>query len=519
MFWIAPLAQADAAAADDYFADGNRLFRDDLYWAALLRYRQAEDEGLSSPLLRYNTGIAHYRAGQHIRARVALLNALDDSTLRTATHYNLGLNAYELGELSEALRWFRLARDQNQNEKIRKFSVVAISRIRDELARQDEQEVRADAREKKRAFTNLELRARIGFANDDNVYRTPDMPYVDLADSALPVVVPVVRSGAYLPLSLSARYQVNSMKHEGFFAGYRLSGRHYQDKQLQNANEYQHEIRFGNQYRRKEGTRTREVHSAFAVAQHDETYFDHDDGSIRNVGGVDVDGRLNYWRYGPQLTLRQSYEKLAFGVKLKGQLWNYDETVAAPEYDHEYFFASVFGQFKFVPSSLLRVTATGYSRRFGDRPGFDLDGAQRIGNPNIRYDYLSVRVTARQRITNSMWIGFDLGRTERVDQYVGYNDYTRDSVGFEFHWSAGDRLDIEVDGDFNLYDYPNAFAFHNALGGRKTQESGRIGITAAYRMTRHMSLVAEAQHRETQSNDTRIQYNKNQVIIGVRWDQ
>ena len=117
--------------AQQYFADGNRLFRDDLYWAALLRYRQAAEEGLSTPLLHYNMGVAHYRAGQHIRARESLLKARDDASLRVVVHYNLGLNAYQLGDTEEALRWFRLARDQDQNEKIQDYALVAISRIRD----------------------------------------------------------------------------------------------------------------------------------------------------------------------------------------------------------------------------------------------------------------------------------------------------------------------------------------------------------------------------------------------------
>jgi hypothetical protein len=60
---------AAAMSADELFRDGNRLFRDDLYWAALLRYEQAAEAGMDSPLLHYNTGVAHYKAGQHIRAR------------------------------------------------------------------------------------------------------------------------------------------------------------------------------------------------------------------------------------------------------------------------------------------------------------------------------------------------------------------------------------------------------------------------------------------------------------------
>ena len=62
---LLPAGPALAATASELFADGNRLFRDDLYWAALLRYREASDAGMDTPLLNYNTGVAHYRARQH----------------------------------------------------------------------------------------------------------------------------------------------------------------------------------------------------------------------------------------------------------------------------------------------------------------------------------------------------------------------------------------------------------------------------------------------------------------------
>ena len=98
VLWCLPLtaqAQSDAYAA---FEDGNRLFRENLYWAALLRYRQAADAGLDTPLLHFNTGVAHYKAGQHIRARQSLQKATRSSSLRQLAHYNLGLNAWKLGE-------------------------------------------------------------------------------------------------------------------------------------------------------------------------------------------------------------------------------------------------------------------------------------------------------------------------------------------------------------------------------------------------------------------------------------
>ena len=103
---------ASAATASELFADGNRLFRDDLYWAALLRYRQASDAGMDTPLLHYNTGVAHYKAQQYDRARESLLESSRYGPLQPISHYNLGLNAYAQGDIDAALRWFRRARDQ-----------------------------------------------------------------------------------------------------------------------------------------------------------------------------------------------------------------------------------------------------------------------------------------------------------------------------------------------------------------------------------------------------------------------
>jgi len=516
---LLPAAPACAMTAEQYFADGNRLFRDDLYWAALLRYRQAADAGMDTPLLHYNTGMAHYRAKQHIRARAALLRAMEDPRLRIVAQYNLGLNADALGDTDEALRWFRLVRDQKENEKLRDYAVVAISRIRDERARPDEFEVRVAERKRKREFADLELRARVSFGSDSNAFRSPNQPYIDFADPNQPLVVPVVQSGAFMPVSLSARYLINSLPFEGFYGAYRLAGRYYQDKELDNANEYLHEASFGSEYERRDGSRERRLHSACKVAQHNEVYYDPDNGNTRTIGGIEIDNRLNYLRYGPELSFRQSWERFSFGFNVRAQLWNYEKTDILPEYDHEFFLASLYGQYRFASSSLFRLTAEYYSRRFGDRPSFDLDGQQRIGNPAVRYDYAVLGLRARQRITRNMWFGFDVEHTQRTDQYVGYNDYTRDSFAFEFHWSPAERFDLEASSVYRLYDYPNAFAFHDPASGRKTQESLRTSVIASYRMTHHLSLVGEARLYEVVSNDIRIQYDRSQYVLGIRWEQ
>ena len=228
---------------------------------------------------------------------------------------------------------------------------------------------------------------------------------------------------------------------------------------------------------------------------------------------------MNYLRYGPEIRLRGAGEKLAFGAVIKGQLWNYQGARELPEYDHEYLSLVLHGQYKFTPTSLFRVTLDGSTRRFNDRPSYDLDGQPRSGNPDLTYNYYRLELAARQRLFESLWIGFDIARTERVDLYEGYGDYARDEASVEVHWDPGRRFEFEAGGSYFLYDFPNAFAFNNPLAGPKTQEAVEGYAKANFRITRRLSAFAEARFHQTVSNDFRIQYDRAQYALGIRWDQ
>ena len=106
-----------------------------------------------------------------------------------------------------------------------------------------------------------------------------------------------------------------------------------------------------------------------------------------------------------------------------------------------------------------------------------------------------------------------------VDQYVGYNNYFRDKYGAQIHLSLGDRFDLDVEASYRVYNYENAFAFHEPTAGRKTLESSAASARATFRMTDTLSLVGEFLIRDVASNDTRIEYARNQILLGVRWMQ
>jgi len=501
------------------FADGNRLFRDDLYWAALLRYEQAYEAGMNSAVLHYNIGVANYRAEQHERARAALLLAAQSASLRVASHFNLGLNANAAGDTEEALEWFYLARDQDQNRQIRKLAKEAIARLEAAQAEAEEEEVPEEKRAAERKYTDFDLSAFVGYGSNDNVYRAPSEAYIDFGNPAFPVVTPEVYSGAFVPVDLRFKYSINSYELESFYAAYRMQGKLYQDKEIENADEYSHELSFGSSYLKQEDQRTRRVFSAFTIAQNENTYFDPDDGSERTVNMLGIGDRMSYTRFGPEFAWIQAFERFALGLRAKGQLWNYEDTEVVPEYDHEYFVFAAHAQYNFTETSLLRLNVDKYSRRFGDRPAFDLDGNQPITNPNARYDYLAVGLTARQRITDNMWFGFSLERTDREDRYLGYYDYTRDEFGFDFSWTPTPRVKLKLVSYYRYYDYPNAFAFHNPIAGARTLESVRSNLLAEFRVTPHISINARAEYRESASSDLRINYDQMWYQIGVTWRQ
>lgn len=507
---------AAAMSAQEAFQDGNRLFRDDLYWAALLRYRQAGEAGLDTPLLHYNTGVAHYRAGQYGRARTELLRAAQSPGLLVLAQYNLGLTAYAAGNTDEALDWFRQARDQEENPKVRKLAIMAISRIASGTVASASAAAATKADERK--LGEFRLAARVGFGTDDNVYRTPDQDYIDYSDPNLPLVTPAPTSGAFIPLDLRTGYQINSYEYESFFGEYRLDGRYYQDKNLENANAFSHELRIGSQYFRADETRSTSVYSAFSIAQHDEIYFDPDDGVAQTVNGQPIDERMNYVRYGPELSLRRTYERLSLGLRVKGQMWDYADTKVVPQYDHEFFLLGINAQYSFTEKTLLRMVVEDYSRRYGERPSFGLDGQQLVTNDPVRYDYLNIGLLARQRITPDMWVGLGYAWSSRGDRFEGYNDYTRNEIRFEYHWSPGPRFALDLEGYYRMYDYPNAFAFNNPIAGPKSLETAGGLLQLAYRMTPHLSLTAEAEYRGATSTDIRISYERILYSLGVTWE-
>ena len=189
-----------------------------------------------------------------------------------------------------------------------------------------------------------------------------------------------------------------------------------------------------------------------------------------------------------------------------------------PEYDHEFLLGGLSLQYRLTQTSLVRISGDFFTRYFGDRPSFELDGTQPPTNPDVRYDYYDYGITARQRVMDGFWFGVNYEFRTREDRYLGYNNYTRSAYGAEVHLDLGDRFTFDADAQFQIYDYENAFAFHNPAAGPKTLERGIGSAEIGFQMTQSLSLVGEYRLELIESNDERIAYDRNSLFLSIRWD-
>ena len=106
----------------------------------------------------------------------------------------------------------------------------------------------------------------------------------------------------------------------------------------------------------------------------------------------------------------------------------------------------------------------------------------------------------------------------RKTGHVGYNNYQMDHFGAELHLDLGNRFDLDVAAFYRIYEFENAFAFNNPVAGPKTLERGYGTAAMSYRVTQNLALVAEYMTEQTDSNDTRIAFDRNTLMLLVRWD-
>jgi tetratricopeptide (TPR) repeat protein len=496
----------------DGISDGNRAFRSGNYQVAITRYLGARQQGNKDPAVNFNLGVSYYRLGDYAQAEQWLKRAAQNSQYSTRARYNLGLMYWARGDTRGARSEFKAVEQLADDRQLRSLAHRALTEIyrgADAPAWRRSQSAGIDA--------GYSVLGSLRLGNDDNVYRSPDGPYVDLSQAGQPLITPVKASGSFAEAEVTAQNVFWSGRHTLMRAAYEFDGRHYKDQQFRNADEYSHRLAVS----AKKALGPRQDRTLFMrmyLGHHDEVNFDPDTGVDRVVAGEDISSRFRYWNALTIADYERPIGRVVVGIRGVTELRDYGNVDVVSEYDNGFYLAGASVRFPILPRTQLKMGYDRSLRKYRERQAFDANGTLLAANPALEYWYDTAAVTALFDLGNAaLEVGYEL--SNRDDTFAGYNDYRRRSIRLKGSWRPTRRMRLELDGTSASYDYPNAFAFNVPQGGAKTLDYIEAELRARFSITRHLQLWAEARYWNVDSSDTRYAYSRFQVPVGVVWVQ
>jgi hypothetical protein len=519
--------RAAAQSAAELAAEGNQLVRSGVYRTALLRYREAAAAGLDTPLLHYNLGVVHYELGQFAESAAEFARAATDPALAALASYNRGLALRAGGDPAAASEAFRAAAVGADDRDLRRLAAAEADENAAGAPAAAPGARRADGfTEPTARIGALELTAAARLGQDDNVYRTPAEPYVDLSDPAEALVTPAVHSASFMPAELHAAYVLeNESGDTEFRFRYDMNGAFY-DAELADATEVDQRLSMGADIVLGEAERRRRaLDTAFFVGTHRETNYDPDDGLAREVDVVidgetvteDVSDRFSYKAAGVQGHFTHTLGRVTWAFDLLFERDEYERTELVANFDQERFHTGVDVHYDFSDVMALHFGLHQYRTVYDERPARDLTGALLDTNPAQEYVHQGLQLGVVRQIGRAVSLEADYLRLDRSDKFVGYYDYTQDVLRVRLKFKPMARLDVSLAAIARSYDYPRAFAFHVEAGGVRELEEIGIALAAEYRITPRLALSAELESLDVTSTDARAAYLRSQALLGVEW--
>lgn len=487
----------DMQAADTAFDSGNAAFRSGNYAYALDNYNAAMSEGKNSPRLFYNMGLAHYRLGQYPQARSAFLESANDQGLAALSYYQLGVLDKKAGNTSGAESWFRKSRKTADSSRLRDMSTEALVAI---------------------GAPPSELRVLLsaGFGHDSNAFRAPSKPYTDISQDPAVPVVPVEQSGAYVPVRVGLAFSQPLSDVSELVASYRHRGDYYADSELDNANIADHYLTLAMQRYLDSGrSKTRQLGGEVFLRSHAETNFDRDDGLDRFDNGASIADRYDFNAVGAEFSLKNSFGGTRYEFQGGVSQRDYEDVPTASPYDLDSFWFGGALKMPLGSNSRVKFAYDYYARSYDERRARDENGSASSSNPTIEYRYHVVELGIRHRFTDSVVTELTYSYTRRVDDFVGYNDYTRDRIDWKTSFDITDKIAASFELDYRDQQYMNAFAFDDPTQPQKEYQDLEVSVGGVYRFTDQLSLRAEIRQDTVDSSDPRGAYDRLRTRLGV----
>ena len=109
-------------------------------------------------------------------------------------------------------------------------------------------------------------------------------------------------------------------------------------------------------------------------------------------------------------------------------------------------------------------------------------------------------------------------RTDRNDEFAGYNDYTLDKFRLTSRIKFTDRLRMNLRFTTRDQDHDNAFAFDDPTQAMNTYDGFEAYANTEYWLRDPMALYAEVRYQDIDSSDPRGKYERTRAAIGVSWE-
>ncbi len=514
-------AQSDGATL---FREANELFRTGIYNTARARYREAAAAGFNTPLLHYNLGVVTYKLGRYDEARTAFERAQADPELAAIATYNLGLTYRRLGRWSDAAAAFRSAATTSENPELADLASRAASSLTVPVERATRAPTRREGDRDRASRPSPEpdgglrvlMSARLG--QDDNVYRTPSAPYVDLAAPGQPLVTPIVHAASFIPVDVLAQYTMrNEISDTLFRFGYRLDGDFY-ESEYSNANRISQRFEMGADVDLStQPRRPRHLRSAFYFKTHDETNFDPDDGLDRNINGTDISNRFAYRGAGLETDFTHTLGPWTYGFDLRFEGRQYDRAPLVASFDHNLHFFRGRLAYSFGSRTTMNLGMLKYQRIYDERLARDANGNLVSTNSILEYDYSGFELGVTYRVSRTFQVGAELFRLDRQDAFVGYYDSIQNQLRLRASYRPSRRLRFSAVLKSRIYDYPNAFAFNDPAAGARELDDIGAELRGEFQITSEISAWAQLITTDVSSSDPRLAYARTQSMLGVLW--
>jgi tetratricopeptide (TPR) repeat protein len=499
---------------------GNEAFRSGAFADARDAYREALGKGFDSPLLQYNLGVAHYRLRQYAEAELALEKASAHPELEPLATYNLGLTSLAAGWFDSAESRFRRVIEISTNSGLTELATRALAEAQAQ-ERTDSSEGPRNAarrlyREPDPPVGELYFVVAARYGTDDNVYRSPSSAYVDLTQAGQPTITPIKQAAGFMPVDLLAHYSiVDEGQSTEFNFVYRLNGDFY-DSEFSNANRITQRFEVGADLA-LEGRHQRTLEANLFGITHEETNFDPDTGIDRDFGGQDISDRFSYNGAGIEANYEHPLMRWAYGADTRIERRSYDDAPGITPYDHEFYYVDLWAERHLGEAMDVSVAIHSYRRVYDARPARDSTGVLLTANPTLEYIYFAAEAGVERRLASGFSLNASIQRVDRNDLFEGYADYLRNQIRLGVEYRPHRRLTIDFSIRGRTYEYLNAFAFNDPVGGPLDIDSTNAEIDFEYRFNSRFSVWSEFLLRDESSSDPRLTYARNRAIAGIKW--